>query len=366
MIDHPARRAADALTRRAVLLGGAAFAFASCAAETVATADSTSLERARRVLDGALTIDMHSHAGRILRSGAGNDPVAAPMREGGMAVICLAMVADSPVTRVAPNGSISAVRAPAPGELFGWSRTAFDRIDALIEHDGLGVVTDRAALARASAQAPAVIVAAEGADFLDRDLARLETVYRERKLRHLQLTHYRVNTLGDIQTEPHEHGGLSPFGAEVIRECNRLGIVVDVAHGPYELVQRAVEVASKPLVLSHTSITAQPGPRSRQIGAAHARLIAGTGGVVGVWPNKAIYGTLTAMATGIARMVDAAGIDHVGLGSDMLGLPRGSLLDGYRDLPLLADALLAQGFSPEEARKILGGNYARVFAAVVG
>jgi membrane dipeptidase len=65
-------------------------------------------------------------------------------------------------------------------------------------------------------------------------------------------------------------------------------------------------------------------------------------------------------------MVDAIGIDHVGLGTDMLGIPAGSILPGYEALPDLAAALRAQGFQPPEIGKILGGNYARVFAAVVG
>ena len=67
---------------------------------------------------------------------------------------------------------------------------------------------------------------AEGADFLEGRLERLEEAHRLHHLRHLQLTHYRVNELGDIQTTLPVHGGLTAFGAEIIRACNRLGIVV--------------------------------------------------------------------------------------------------------------------------------------------
>jgi len=184
-------------------------------------------------------------------------------------------------------------------------------------------------------------------------------------LRHLQLTHYRVNELGDIQTETPVHGGLTDFGAEVIRTCNRLGIVVDTAHGTYELVKRAAAVTTKPLVLSHTSVTRSPGPQSRQISPDHARVIAGTGGVIGVWPPSSIYPDLKAYVEGFARMADVAGVEHVGLGSDMMGLTVPSVFDSYRDLPLLAQGLLDQGFSSEETGKVLGGNYARVFAATL-
>jgi membrane dipeptidase len=160
------------------------------------------------------------------------------------------------------------------------------------------------------------------------------------------------------------HDGLSAFGADVVRACNRLGIVVDVAHGPAALVKRAAAVSTRPLVLSHTSVTRQPGARSRQITPEHARLVAETGGVVGVWPVRAIFPTRAAYAEGIARMVEAAGVDHVGIGSDMLGVPGGTVFADYRDLPALAAALRETGLQPHEVAKILGGNYRRVFAAV--
>jgi membrane dipeptidase len=172
-----------------------------------------------------------------------------------------------------------------------------------------------------------------------------------------------VNELGDIQTEAPEHGGLTDIGAEVIRRCNARGLVVDVAHGTYDLVKRAASVTSKPLVLSHTSLSPSPGPRSRTISPDHARVIAGTGGVIGVWPPSAVYPDLDAMARGIARLADLVGVEHVGLGSDMMGLTVPSVFDTYADLPALAAALLNVGFTQQDAGKILGGNYVRVFAA---
>jgi len=118
-------------------------------------------------------------------------------------------------------------------------------------------------------------------------------------------------------------------------------------------------------VLSHTSVTRTPGPQSRQISPDHARVIAGTGGVIGVWPPSSIFPDLKAYVEGFARTADVVGVDHVGFGSDMLGLTVPSVFDSYRDLPLLAQGLLDHGFTPEETGKILGGNYARVFAATL-
>jgi membrane dipeptidase len=76
-------------------------------------------------------------------------------------------------------------------------------------------------------------------------------------------------------------------------------------------------------------------------------------------------GCLPSDAEGMARMAEVVGVDHVGLGGDMLGLTVPSVFDSYAELPDLARALLAL-FNPEEVQKLLGGNYARVFAASVG
>jgi membrane dipeptidase len=366
-MDGRERRQSAAMSRRAFLAASAAMAAPGCSVVPTPSAPERAAAGRAALERSGVTIDMHSHAGRLLRrSDAPFEPVAEPMRAGGMSTICLAMVADSPATRVFPDGHIAPVRDPNPGELYAWSRTAFARLHRLIESERLSVVGDLADLDRTRTERPGVIVAAEGADFLEGSVERLEEAYKTHRLRHLQLTHYRVNDLGDIQTEPSVHGGLTDFGAAVVRACNRLGIVIDVAHGPFDLVKRAAATSSKPIVLSHTSLTLRPGLRSRQVNAEHARLVASTGGVVGIWPNEAIYPDLAAMVTGMKRMADAVGIDHVGLGSDMLGLTRGTVFRAYDELPMLAGEMMSAGFSREDIGKVLGGNYRRVFAAVTG
>ncbi|HKV00250.1 MAG TPA: membrane dipeptidase, partial [Vineibacter sp.] len=329
------------------------------------------LERARQLIAQTVTVDIHSHAGRILgiervANNGAFSPVAAPMREGGMALVCLAMVADTPVIRLLPERRLAAARNPEPGELYTWGRRAFERVVDLVRSQQLLTVTNAATLADARRRGPAVVIAAEGADFLEGRIERLQEAYATWRLRHLQLTHYRINELGDIQTEAPQHGGLTDFGVEVVRACNRLGIVVDVAHGTLDLVKRAASVTTKPLVLSHTSLSAKPAARSRLVSADHARIVARTGGVIGIWPPTTIFADMAAYAGGIARMVDAVGVDHVGIGSDMLGLLSPAAFDSYRQLPDLAAALLAIGFKPDEAGKILGGSYARVFTATTG
>jgi len=366
-------------SRRAFLAAGAALGLAACAPGRFAShaddpAPASDPPPAWRPAAGELTIDMHSHAGRVTvsRDPAIGDrrpflPLAEPMRAGGMQVICLAIVTDTTVTQVsAKQMRFEAWRTPQPGELYALAQTEFARARALIAREQMQVVTDAASLAALGAAGPSVILSAEGADFLEGRIERVDEAYARHQLRHLQLTHYRVNELGDIQTELPVHGGLSDFGAEVVGRCNALGMVVDVAHGTYALAKRAAEVSSKPLVLSHTALAPHPGARSRLISPDHARVIAGTGGVIGVWPSAGSFPDLHAMAEGIKRMVDVVGVDHVGLGSDMLGFISPPVFRSYAQLPALAQMLLDTGFARAEVGKLLGGNYRRVFEASVG
>jgi len=353
------------LTRRQLVFSaGLALTLAACAPERGMPSNGRS-GAADALLERTVSVDIHSHAGAILRETSPLHPVADPMRKGLMSTICLAMVADRGTTRVTTDKRIEVFREPDAGELYQRSRGSFGRIQQLIESDGLRVIRAPTDLRPAGRREPGVIVSAEGADFLDEDLDRLDEAFLHYDLRLLQLTHYRVNSLGDIQTAPPVHGGLTAFGSDVIRRCNRLGIVVDVAHGPFDLVKRAAAVSDRPLILSHTSLAAVPPARSRRISDEHARVIAATGGVIGIWPPMSIFPDIEAYARGIARMVDVVGVDHVGLGSDQLGLTVPSVFGDYEKLPDVASALFAVGFHADEAAKILGGNFVRVFGQTV-
>ncbi len=320
-----------------------------------------------QIADGT-AVDVHSHAGNIIQMSFGRGQalaVATPMSQGGVSAICLAVVSDSPIITTS-GGRLRPGRDPRPGELYTFSQASFPALHRLAREQNLAIVRTAAELRAARSSRPSVIVSSEGADFLEGRIERLDEAYQRWALRHLQLTHYRPNELGDIQTEPSVNGGLTAFGAEVIRRCNQMGIVVDVAHGTYELVKKAASVTTKPLVLSHTSLTEKPAAWTRRILPDHARAIAATGGVIGIWPIPAYFPNIVSYATdGFARMVDVAGIDHVGLGTDQLGLPGGSTMPSYADLPQLATALRTR-FNAEETAKLLGGNYRRVFEACIG
>ena len=87
--------------------------------------------------------------------------------------------------------------------------------------------------------------------------------------------------------------------------------------------------------------------------------------MIGVWPPASRFPTMAAYAGGIAAMVDVVGVDHVGLGTDLLGLTGPAIFSSYAQLPSLVQALGGAGFAPHEIAGITGGNYARVFTAVV-
>ncbi len=313
--------------------------------------------------DNGAAVDLHSHAGNLIPASYGRQSlldVAGPMRKGGMSVICLAIVADSPIIN-SSSGRFRPGRDPRPGELYKFSQTQFAKLHELLRSQSMPIVKTAADLRTARASQPSVIVTSEGADWLDGRIERLEEAYQRWQLRQLQLTHYRPNELGDIQTEPAVHNGLTDFGAEVIRRCNEMGIVVDVAHGTYELVKRAAATTKKPLVLSHTALTDRPQPWTRWITRDHAKAIAATGGVIGIWPVNQVP-SIKSYSESFFRMVDVVGIDHVGIGTDQLGLGGPSSMPSYADLPQLA-AAFGSRFTPEETAKLLGGNYRRVFEA---
>jgi membrane dipeptidase len=213
-------------------------------------------------------------------------------------------------------------------------------------------------------RAPAIVQAIEGSQFLEGRLERIEAVYA-RGLRHLQLVHFYTSDMGDNQTEPAAQGGLTTLGRQAIAECNRLGIVVDVAHATMQFVEAAAKVSKAPLLLSHTAVALREDrmkPLTRLISSAHAKLVAQTGGVVGIWAAPFGYKSIDDWVEGIAHATLIVGVDHVGIGTDNSGfgaLP--AVWDDYSTFPLVVQSMRRRGFSAPEIRKIAGGNYVRLF-----
>ena len=334
-----------------------------------ATTSASPYAAAQKVLKDNISIDVHTHAGvngvtsRTARPG---HELAHGMSAGGIAVLCLADVPDAPILGRNPQGVLGVVRQPQPDELYRYHLDRLDWLDELVSKHGVRrVLTVADARAAHKAGQPAIILDIEGLDFLDRKLERLEESYR-RGVRTMQLVHYTPNDLGDFQTGTVTHNGLTPFGADVIRACNRLGVVVDVAHGTADMVKQAVKVATKPLLLSHSALRGSKAMGStplteRQLTPDHARAIAETGGSIGIWH---FFPTFERYVEGLKEMADVVGVDHVSVGSDVASAPA-LLSAGYGDFIKLVDAMLRGGFTAAETAKIVGGNYLRIFAASV-
>ena len=353
-----------ALTSVDAMLAGDVGPRGSTAAAQTAEIASAALD----VLRQSISVDVHTHGGKtgITSKAPPNDDLANTMRTGSLAVACLADVPDGPVLGRNPKGVLAAVRTPEPGQLYRYHLERLGWMDETVANHGLRRALSAADLEAAhKAGQPAIIADVEGLDFLETRLERLEEAH-QRGIRHLQLVHYTPNDIGDFQTGAVMHQGLTSFGAEVIRVCQRLGFVCDVAHATEGMVNQAVDVATKPLLLSHTALVGSqamgPTPLTgRQASREHARAIAETGGSIGIWH---FFPSLEKYVDGLKEMAEIVGVDHVSIGTDQHVSP-GSLPD-YTQWVHLVAAMLRGGFTPEEAGKIAGGNYMRIFRAVVG
>jgi membrane dipeptidase len=349
------------VTRREVLAGFGVLALGGCAARAGGDVPESEAETAR-LLDGVIGVDMHSHAAGATGRRAPTYDLAARMRSGRMTAVCLQHASDVPVTQRDPQNRVRVMREPEPGELWRFTQSRLAWFDNLVKSQGLRRVLRRGDLEAAHReQAPAIVQAIEGCQFMEGRLERVGDVHR-RGVRHLQLVHFMRSDLGDNQTESPTQGGLTPLGRDVIAECNRLGMVVDVAHGTLAMVEGAARASRTPLILSHTNIASRRlDPFTRLISGDHGKLVASTGGVVGIWASPT-FTSLARYVDGVARAAETLGVDHVGFGTDNSGFGQSQAVwTDYADFPLVVQLLRRTGFSAADVGKVIGGNYVRVF-----
>jgi microsomal dipeptidase-like Zn-dependent dipeptidase len=169
-------------------------------------------------------------------------------------------------------------------------------------------------------------------------------------------------------------GGLSDYGREAICELQAQSIVVDLAHMSIAGVDAALPLLKRPFLLSHTGLTDLAGgwsrwrrysPANRNVPASLAAAVGATGGLVGVALSTQLLGgsTLAAAVRTFRAAVDAAGTDHVAIGSDMDGALR--MVIDVEGLPALAAALLDSGLPADSVSGILGANAARFLRAAL-
>jgi membrane dipeptidase len=277
-------------------------------------------------------------------------------------------------------------------------------------------MTDRCSrLARADSAADVVaartigktasLMGAEGGHAIENSLAALRTL-RRLGVRYLTLTHSDTIDWADSATDEARHGGLTTFGEEVVREMNRIGMVVDISHVSADTMRHALSVTSKPAMASHSSAYAI-APHPRNVPDDVLSMVRDNNGVVMVnfYPpfvdreaaeqamsrfavarklmaelgdDAAVEAELARMleeepypAVGVPEVVDhityiaeVAGMEHVGLGADYDGVDTTPVgLEDVACYPAITTELLRRGWSETEIRGVLGENALRVLAA---
>ncbi|MBS2020589.1 MAG: dipeptidase [Deltaproteobacteria bacterium] len=304
----------------------------------------------------------------------------------------------------------------------GALRRAIDLIDVTYRQierhpNELTLATSVADIRRAKREGKiGVLMGVEGGHAIENSLFALRTLHRL-GCRYMTLTHTNTNEWADSAgfsgPTPVRHKGLAPFGEEVVREMQRIGMLVDISHTSDDTFWAVMKIAKAPVIASHSSARAIADHR-RNLSDDMLRALAKNGGVAmvnfwsmflsseyaaasGKWfgANGKAFAEIQAKHHGdplafrdaleklfassaepfpkvpfsvlidhIDHMVKVAGIDHVGLGSDFDGvnsLPEG--LEGIEGLPKITLELVRRGYKDEDVLKILGGNFLRTFEA---
>lgn len=221
----------------------------------------------------------------------------------------------------------------------------------------------------------ASLMGMEGGHAIENSLGALRAYY-DAGVRYMTLTHGCNTDWADSATDDPRHGGLTEFGREVVREMNRMGMLVDLSHTAPSTMHDALDVAVAPVIFSHSSargVTDHP----RNVPDDVLRRLPDNGGLVMVTfvpsfvsdavrlhegPDaEAPRATLSDVADHVEHIRDVAGIDHVGLGGDFDGIT--SVVEGLEDVstyPALLEELSRRGWSEDDLRKLAGENALRV------
>jgi len=396
------------LIRRIVGVAAAAvpiFLFAQSVSDVQVSA------RAKRLHDRAIVVDTHDDTPQRLlfdktfnigmRNKDGHVDIPR-MREGGLDALFFSIWVPSQITG-----------PPAV-------KRALDLIDSVREAvrthpNDLMLANTAADIRRAAAEHKiAALMGMEGGHIIDDDLAVLR-VYAALGVRYLTLTHFLNNNWADSSTDKPAHNGLTAFGKDVVRELNRIGVIVDVSHVSDKTFYDLLEVTKAPVIASHSSSRAISN-HPRNMTDDMMRALAKNGGVVMINYAAAflseefrvasekksgnIVAAMSAMSKKcggneactimenerieheammkgelpkamwdkivehIDHAVKVAGVDHVGLGSDFDGATMPIGMEDVSKLPKITDALLKKSYSEPDIEKILGGNILRVMEQV--
>ena len=222
------------------------------------------------------------------------------------------------------------------------------------------------------------VLGMEGGHVIENSLGALRA-YFDLGARYMTLTHGGNTDWADSATDDPEHGGLTEFGREVVREMNRLGMLVDLSHVSTETMNDVLDVAEAPVIFSHSGAQGLTDHR-RNVPDQVLQRLPENGGVVMVvfypWhvsealrtydgPGDPPWATLSDVADHIEYVRDVAGIDHVGLGADYDGMEPDPPPIGLEDVskyPALLTELSRRGWSEDALAKLAGRNVLRAWA----
>ncbi|NJD20696.1 MAG: membrane dipeptidase [Gemmatimonadetes bacterium] len=299
------------------------------------------------------------------------------------------------------------------------SRQARNLLDAML--DAIAAHPDRVELARTGSDVERIVAAGkiamplaiEGGHAIENSLETLRE-FHAKGVSSMTLTHNVSHDWADSSADSARWGGLNDLGREVVREMNRLGMVVDVSHVSDSTFFDVLEVTEDPVIASHSGVRGV-NPHRRNLSDDQLRALAANDGVVAIvfvlnylradyqeamnelvavgrpwhrqvpppedpdlrsaldhlsqgrdWPLENLP-TLEDLLDHIDHAVAVAGVDHVGLGADMYPrTPSPVGIRGVHDYPNITRGLKARGYSDEDVRKIMGGNLLRVWKAVTG
>ena len=389
-------------------------AAASVAVLAGPTVDQTQPQEARvmQILKRTPLVDGHNDLPWALRQGFGNDPYGVDLNAN--LSTSTRLHTDIPRLRAGGvGGQFWSVYVPASMATVDAAKATFEQIDTVkrivaAHPETFELATTADDLVRIHrAGKIASLIGMEGGYSIDDSLGLLREFY-DSGARYMTLTHSKSTTWADSGTDAPKWNGLNAFGEEVVKEMNRLGMMVDLSHVSEDTMVDAIRVSEAPVIFSHSSaraVTAHP----RNVPDAVLRQMAANGGIVMVtfvpgfisepvrawgaaraaettrltalnpgdptavkagvdaWvaANPAPKATIEDVIAHIQHVRDVAGIDHVGLGGDYDGvdsLPVG--LEGVDGYPRLLAELMNRGWSEADIRKISGENLLRVMRAV--
>lgn len=322
-------------------------------------------KRARAFHSEYITLDSHTDTPMFFAEGF--DIKSSDKTRVDLTKMCLGGIHASVMVAYLPQGELS---EEAHQQAQAFARTKLDELYRQVaQYPDLAMIcrTPEDVVKAQLLGRKAIVPAIENGYAIGEDLDTLESLHRKYGLAYITLCHNGDNAICDSARKSlATHGGLSMYGREVVREMNRLGIMIDISHAGAETVQDVLELSTQPIIASHSSARSLCD-HARNLTDEQIIAIADKGGVVqvclyaGFINEEEREASLIDAVEHIEHIVRLVGIEHVGIGSDFDG--DGELI-GCRtseDLIRITMELLSRGYDESELSLLWGENFLRVW-----